>query len=143
MENKIKIGIGFFTTISILAIQHANKKQKRITQNNYTVVNNSDKKVYFKPETTYGDFQNDGAYAIDAFKKVSYAFDGIATKLHNDMVYKVTNGIKVIVNSDGTVTPDYDTASYLEIVYFTFVGGWLSASPDFTWDKLFECAKKI
>ncbi len=132
-----------FTTVGILAIQHASKKQKRIAQNIYTVINNSDKKVYFKPETTIGDFQNNGAYAIDPFKKVSYAIDGIATKLHKDKVYKITNGIKVTVNSDGTVTPDYDSASYLEIVYFTFVGGWLSSPPDSTWDKLFECAKKI
>ena len=120
---------------------------KKLKKQTY-IKNNSNYFVFFKPENTTGRYTNNKAYPISPLKTFTGKFDGIATVLYNDMVYKLTNGISAIVNNDGSVDIDLSTATITEKLYFEINGGWKEINyfhkkNDNSWDELFKAAEII
>jgi hypothetical protein len=100
--------------------------------------NNSDNKVFFKPE---GDvdvdgvkYDNDGAYSIEPGESSYVPIDGI--KINGD-VYKISEGYNfIIINADGTYETNY--TNVINWGYNALLGGYNAKSPDHTWDNLFN-----
>ena len=64
------------------------------------VKNHSGETIYFKPETTYGEYKNDGAYPLGAGKDLYMPVDGIAVPhLKKNQVYKITDNTRVSVSN--------------------------------------------
>jgi|APGre2960657404_1045060.scaffolds.fasta_scaffold10663_3 RHS repeat-associated protein len=106
-----------------------------------SVNNNSDYTVYFKPEGTYGDVQNDGAYPIKPHTDLYAPVDGVSSKeIKKSAVYKVPDGNQVIVNNQGMNTDVIATDDGIGVIVSFFAdlikGGWSTDAPDASWKNL-------
>lgn len=106
-----------------------------------SVKNNSDYTVYFKPEGTYGDVQNNGAYPIKPHTDLYAPIDGVSSKeIKKSALYKVPDGNQVIVNNHGMNTDVIATDDGIGVIISLFAdlikGGWYTNAPDASWKNL-------
>ena len=88
-----------------------------------TVVNKSDKKIKAKDEDGSTVFDvNPGEYKSN--------IDGIKV---NDTVYKLPDGVRVVVGKDGKIR----AYSLIGGIFKATLGGVLTSAPDNSWDALF------
>jgi hypothetical protein len=135
MKRNEKLGGAAAAAIVVLAVHtvYANSRRKGAK----TITNNSGKTIYYKPE-------NGGeALPIAPYGSCTAIADGVATAKYKDRVYKFSDGVRVIVNKDGSITDILDSAYFWEIPIYPFRTKWLNSSPDKGWDNLFEKAKII
>ena len=124
------------------------------------IQNQSSGKIYFKPETTIGQYQNDGAYPLEAGKDLYMPIDGISVNHNNKKkVLKIVTGGRVCVYSDKV---DVITNSSWQSIGMFIKGGWkgnfwlerrqretpfyippyiIPANNDHSWDNLFSTLK--
>ena len=88
------------------------------------VENQSDSNITAKPE-------NDTEPAMVAKGSEMYDIDGVKAK---GKVFKAVDGTHIVVGKDGTVSTKSLVGKFINRVR----GGYLSTSPDSTWDKLFN-----
>jgi len=105
------------------------------------VENHSGETIYFKPETTYGEYNNEGAYPLEAGKDLYMPVDGIKTsKMKADEVYKIPNKPGFPIQLRGEVWRNGEPN--IRNVPLEFLGGKRLGkikSPDPTWDSLKNC----
>ncbi len=66
--------------------------------------NNSENTVYYKPEEATGDYEDGGAYAVEAGKDMYMRVDGVKTQdMKPDEVFKIPDYGRVEINSEGKV----------------------------------------
>ena len=98
------------------------------------IENNSSETIYYKPETTTGGYQNDGAYPVGAGKDMYMPIDGVKTsKIESGNVYKVPTGYRVRIDKNSN--PDIKNLPF-EFAPRLFNKAGEIASPDATWTKL-------
>jgi RHS repeat-associated protein len=111
------------------------------------VWNNSDRRVYFKPENRQArsyDFINPNSYLKEGVR-----VDGVATKFRADMVFKIPDGTKVNIIGDGRVFERGLLSlkgSWMTYNDFSNIWHWksfdyINATED--WSSLFRFAKFI
>ena len=88
------------------------------------VENQSDSNITAKPE-------NGTEPAMVAKGSEMYDIDGVKT---DGKVFKAVDGTHIVVGKDGTVSTKSLVGKFINRVR----GGYLSTSPDSTWDKLFN-----
>ena len=103
------------------------------------IQNQSSGKIYFKPETTIGQYQNDGAYPLEAGKDLYMPVDGVATEYYSNRVMKIPDNKRITVFSGGKVSFKGSSISRITPIY-----GWIYSdaiqSGDNSWDNLFRAA---
>ncbi|MBP5413129.1 MAG: RHS repeat-associated core domain-containing protein [Bacteroidales bacterium] len=88
------------------------------------VENNSNRTVYYKPEKAIGNYKNDGAYPIEAWKDLYMPVDGIAAPhIIRNEVYKMPDGLKVRVNNF-CVEPIKNSIKSIIAKFIPYKRGW-------------------
>ena len=133
--------------LSSLALFFVTKKKKQY------LYNGSNSIIYFKPEGTYKDYQNDGAYPVKPGQKSFIPFDGVATVKYKNKVFKISDGVSLKITKNGSIDFDTKTATTIQkAAFYTFINtgrvGWKNIDyfhnqNDNSWDELFQKAKSI
>ena len=113
------------------------------------VRNKSSKTIYYKPEKTIRNYENDGAYPIEAGKDLYMPVDGVATSKYSDNVGKIPTKSSVTITKEGGLDIDFWGLGGLIRLFPDY--GWVDTNwlkqkqkgGDNSWNKLFEKAKKI
>ena len=109
-----------------------------------SVENNSKSNVYYKPETTVGDFDNAEAYEIKPGEQLYMPVDGVATSKFKRQVCKIPTGTSVSIKNDGGVSFKGKVGPLARL---TPMYGWITrnkiSAKDHSWDKLFNKAYQI
>ena len=113
------------------------------------VENHSSEMIYFKPETTYGEYETTEAFSLEAGKDLYMPVDGVATSKYNDNVGKIPSGSSIKITKEGGLNIDYYGLGGLIRALPNY--GWVNQKwlqnrhedRDYSWDKLFEKAKEI
>ena len=113
------------------------------------VENHSGETIYFKPETTYGEYKNEGAYPLEAGKDLYMLVDGVATSKYNDNVGKIPTGATIKITKEGGLNIDFHGFGGLVRLFPDY--GWVNKkwqrkqqkAGDHSWNKLFEIAGQI
>ena len=113
------------------------------------VENHSGETIYFKPETTYGEYKNEGAYPLEAGKELDMPVDGVATSKYNDNVGKIPTGATIKITKEGGLNIDFHGFGGLVRLFPDY--GWVNKkwqrkqqkAGDHSWNKLFEIAGQI
>ncbi len=88
------------------------------------VENKSNRTVYYKPEKSIGNYENDGAYPIEAGKDLYMPVDGIAAPhIIRNEVYKMPDGLKVRVNNF-CVEPIKNSIKSIIAKFIPYKRGW-------------------
>ena len=125
------------------------------------VENHSGETIYFKPETTYGEYKNDGAYPLGVGKDLYMPVDGIAVPhLKKNQVYKITDNTRVSVSNTSI---SYQAINRINSIIMGARGGWKGnfwhgfrttdisivgdirypiRPADHSWDALFATSKR-
>ena len=97
-----------------------------------TIVNNSDKAAFVKPETNNPRYTG-ASWVIPPRTSRNYSIDGIATKLYKDKIFKLSDspfGYTVVVNSDGSISVpwfisgDWKTFNQINQDYGSYPASW-------------------
>ena len=117
-----------------------------LNADDYTVVNNSDHVVYYKPEDgKYGV----GEYRIDPHKGIKVNVDGLATCKYTDKVYKVPGKYgyhpqPIIANNGEVYFSKLNRAVLKTFSLANYHFGWMTMDQlDPTWENLFLSALLI
>jgi len=109
-----------------------------------SVENNCKSNVYYKPETTVGDFDNAEAYEIKPGEQLYMPVDGVATSKFKRQVCKIPTGSSVSIKNDGGVSFKGKVGPLARL---TPMYGWITrnkiSAKDHSWDKLFNKAYQI
>jgi len=115
-----------------------------VSQDGFTVQNNSGETIYYKPETSnpLRGIKGDGAYPIKNGSGIKHAVDGVTAPGKSAQVFKVTDPF-----STSSIRVSYSSVSidkpYL-IGELTLNkaggGGWLTTPPDQGWHQIFKMA---
>ncbi|MEL6628706.1 MAG: hypothetical protein AAFQ92_24510, partial [Bacteroidota bacterium] len=108
-----------------------------------TVDNQSDKDVFYKPESDVGNLKDNDAGRVAPGNQIYVPIDGVKTKKWNNQVFKVTNSCRVQIDSKGNVI-----VSGGNWLLQNIRGGWKDkywaagvasrATKEFNWSKLWQ-----